>query len=142
MIIDFFQTENGLDIRAINGGVYHVELKKNGIETPISLYIGESVWIARRCGRHLYVFNEKPELFGLEEDDKNNDDLILKFSVLKKIDLKKNTQENKDSFKEIELEFIDKLKPLTQSSKSDIQIKSIEKRKKKVQDKMKELGFK
>ena len=40
MIIDFFQTENGLDIRAINGGVYHVELKKNGIETPISLYIG------------------------------------------------------------------------------------------------------
>ena len=142
MIIDFFQTENGLDIRAINGGVYHVELKKNGIETPISLYIGESVWIARRCGRHLYDFNEKPELFGLEEDDKNNDDLILKFSVLKKIDLKKNTQENKDSFKEIELEFIDKLKPLTQSSKSDIQIKSIEKRKKKVQDKMKELGFK
>ena len=142
MIIDFFQTENGLDIRAINGGVYHVELKKNGIETPISLYIGQSVWIARRCGRHLYVFNEKPELFGLEEDDKNNDDLILKFSVLKKIDLKKNTQENKDSFKEIELEFIDKLKPLTQSSKSDIQIKSIEKRKKKVQDKMKELGFK
>ena len=113
MIIDFFQTENGLDKRAINGGVYHVELKKNGIETPISLYIGESVWIARRCGRHLYVFNEKPELFGLEEDDKNNDDLILKFSVLKKIDLKKNTQENKDSFKEIELEFIDKLKPLT-----------------------------
>ena len=78
----------------------------------------------------------------MEEDDKNNDDLILKFSVLKKIDLKKNTQENKDSFKEIELEFIDKLKPLTQSSKSDIQIKSIEKRKKKVQDKMKELGFK
>ena len=142
MIIDFSQTENGLDKRAINGGVYHVELKKNGIETPISLYIGESVWIARRCGRHLYVFNEKPELFGLEEDDKNNDDLILKFSVLKKIDLKKNTQENKDSFKEIELEFIDKLKPLTQSSKSDIQIKSIEKRKKKVQDKMKEVGFK
>lgn len=142
MIIDFFQTEDGLDKRAINGGVYHVELKKKGIENPISLYIGESVWIARRCGRHLYIFDEKPELFGLEDDDKNKDDLILKFSILEKIDLKKDTQENKASFKEIELKYINDLKPLTQSSKSDIQIKNIEKRKKKVQDKMKELGFK
>lgn len=142
MIIDFFQTENGLDKRAIKGGVYHVELKKKGIEDSISLYIGESVWIARRCGRHLYVFDEKPEFFGLEDDDKNNDDLILRFSVLEKIDVKKDTQENKDFFKEIELKYIDNLKPLTQSPKSDIQIKNIEKRKKKVQDKMKELGFK
>lgn len=142
MNIDFFQTENGLDQRAINGGVYHVELIKNGIKDPISLYIGESVWIARRCGRHLYVFDGKPELFGLEVDDKINDDLTLKFSVLEKIDLKKNTQENRDYFKKRELKYIDDLKPLTQSSKSDIQIKNIEKRKKKVQDKMKELGFK
>lgn len=62
MIIDFFQTENGLDRRAINGGIYHVELKKKGMENLISLYIGESVWIARRCGRNLYVFDKKPEL--------------------------------------------------------------------------------
>lgn len=142
MKIEFFNTKTGLDPRAINGGVYHVELKKEGIKDPISLYIGESVWIARRCGRHLYIFNEKPEIFGLEEDDKNNEDLILKFSVLEEIKFKKNTQENKDFFKKIELKYIDIFSPLTQSSKSDIQIKNIEKRKKKVQDKMKELGFK
>lgn len=142
MNIDFFQMGNGLDQGAINGGVYHVELIKNGIKDPISLYIGESVWIARRCGRHLYVFDGKPELFGLEVDDKINDDLTLKFSVLEKIDLKKDTQENRDYYKKRELKYIDDLKPLTQSSKSDIQIKDVEKRKKKVQDKMKELGFK
>lgn len=142
MNIDFFQTESGLDQGAINGGVYHVELIKNGIKNPISLYIGESVWIARRCGRHLYVFDGKPELFGLEVDDKINEDFTLKFSVLEKIDLKKDTQENRIYYKKRELKYIDDLKPLTQLSGSDIQIKNIEKRKKKVQDKMKELGFK
>ncbi|MBD5481475.1 MAG: hypothetical protein HDR15_02915 [Lachnospiraceae bacterium] len=142
MIIDFFWTEDGFDKRAIKGGVYHVELKKKGIDDSISLYIGESVWIARRCGRHLYVFDDKPELFGLEDNDKNNDDLMLKFSVLEGLDLKKDTQANKDTYKKTELKYIDDLRPVTQSSTSDIQIKNIEKRKKKVQDKMKELGFK
>lgn len=142
MIIDFFRTEDGIDKRAIKGGVYHVELKKKGIDAPISLYIGESVWIVRRCGKHLYVFDDKPELFGLEDNDKNNDDLILKFSVLEEIDLKKDTQANKDTYKMTELKYIDDIRPVTQSSTSDIQIRNIEKRKKKVQDKMKELGFK
>lgn len=142
MIIDFFGTEDGFDKRAIKGGIYHVELIKKGIEDSISLYIGESVWIARRCGRHLYVFDDKPELFGLEDDDKNNDGLILKFSVLEGIDLKKDTQENKEIYKKTELKYIDNLGPLTQSLKSDNQIRNIEKRKKRVQDKMKQLGFK
>lgn len=141
MIIDFFRTEEGFDKRAIKGGVYHVELKKKGIDNSISLYIGESVWIARRCGRHLYVFDDKPELFGLEESDKNSDDLILKFSVLEEIDLKKDTTHNKKFYKDREAEYIKHIKPLTQLT-SDIQIKNIEKRKKNVRDKMEELGFK
>ena len=82
---DFFETENGLDIKAIKGGVYHVQLQKKGINDLISLYIGESVWITRRCGRHLYVFQDNPSLFGLEEDDLKNKDLTLKFSVLEQI---------------------------------------------------------
>lgn len=141
MVIDFFSTEDGFDKRAIKGGIYHVELKKKGIDDSISLYIGESVWIARRCGRHLYVFDDKPEIFGLEDSDKDNDDLILKFSVLEEIDLKKDTNHNKIFYKERELEYIKRKKPLTQLM-SDIQIKSIDKRKKMVREKMEELGFK
>lgn len=142
MIIDFFETEDGLDKRAIKGGVYHVELKKKGMEPSISLYIGESVWIARRCARHLYVFADKPEIFGLEDCDKDNDDFILKFSVLEKIELKKDTQANKKIYKEIELKYIKELKPETQLQTSDIQIGNIEERKEKVRNKMQELGFK
>ena len=137
MIIDFFRTEDGFDKRAIKGGVYQVELKKKEIDASILLYIGESVWIARRCGRHLYIFQDEPSLFGLEKDDLNNKDLTLKFSVLEPINLKKDTQFNKDIYKKTELDYIDRLSPVTQSSTSDIQIKNIEKRKKKVRDKMK-----
>lgn len=142
MIIDFFETKNGLDERAIKGGVYHVQLQKKGINDSISLYIGESVWIARRCARHLYAFRDNPGLFGLEDDDMENSDLILKFSVIEKIECKKDTADNKELYKKSELKWINELKPETQGLKSDIQIRNVEKRKKKVQDKMMEYGFK
>lgn len=54
MKIEFFETDNGMDPNAIKGGVYHIELiDKNDEEKRISLYIGESVWIASRCGEHI-----------------------------------------------------------------------------------------
>ena len=52
MKIDFFNTCNGMDPRAINHGVYMIELLEK--EESVCLYIGESVWIASRCGVHLY----------------------------------------------------------------------------------------
>lgn len=55
--IQFFETNEGLDERAVRGGVYQIELKGATGQT-ICLYIGESVWIAQRCGQHLYALFE------------------------------------------------------------------------------------
>ena len=46
MKIDFFNTCNGMDPRAINHGVYMIELLEK--KESVCLYIGESVWIASR----------------------------------------------------------------------------------------------
>ena len=54
MKIDFFETDNGMDLRTIKGGIYQVELIMDG-KNPICLYIGESVWIASRCGKHIFI---------------------------------------------------------------------------------------
>lgn len=48
MKIDFFETNNGMDPRAIGAGVYMVELKNEMTNKKIFLYVGESVWIASR----------------------------------------------------------------------------------------------
>lgn len=85
MEIDFFETNNGMDPRAIGAGVYMIELENKITKKKICLYIGESVWIASRCGVHLYSLYEDPNYFGLEPDDIKNDDFILKFSVVKNI---------------------------------------------------------
>lgn len=76
-----------MDQRAVNHGVYSIELVGRG--KKICLYIGESVWIASRCGVHLYELYEDPGYFGLTEDDLNNDEFILKFSVIESISDKK-----------------------------------------------------
>lgn len=44
MKIDFFNTCNGMDPRAINHGVYMIELLEK--EESVCLYIGESVYFA------------------------------------------------------------------------------------------------
>lgn len=86
--IDFFSTSEGMDQRAVNHGVYSIELVGRG--KKICLYIGESVWIASRCGVHLYELYEDPGYFGLTKDDLNNDEFTLKFSVIESISDKKN----------------------------------------------------
>lgn len=140
MRIDFFETKNGFDKRAIRGGVYQVELLMEGKEA-ICLYIGESVWIASRCGRHLYSLFENPEYFGLKKDDLNNEELILKFSVINVIQGKKSVL-GAISYKEQELEAIKKYEPLTQLKTSDRQIRDKQKKINIVQEKMIQNGFK
>ena len=139
MKINFFETENGLDIRATKSGTYQVELVKDNIS--ICLYVGESVWIASRCGAHLYSVMNNPEYFGLKQDDINNDELTLKFSVIEKIEGKKG-ELGCGSYREAELRAIEKNEPLTQFKTSDRQIRSVDEKVKRVQDKMKEMGLK
>ena len=140
MKICFFETENGLDTRAIKGGVYKVELLMEEKE-PICLYIGESVWIASRCGTHLYSLFEDPSYLGLTEDDLNNDRYTLKFSVIEEIEEKKS-ELGVGRYKEMELEAIQEFEPLTQLNTSDSQIRDIKKKIDKVQGKLKEKGYK
>ena len=138
MKIEFFETDNGMDPDAIKGGVYHIELiDKNDEGKKISLYIGESVWIASRCGKHLYSLYENPSYFGLKQKDLNRQDLILRFSVLKKIDEKKSVL-GVGNYKDLELEYIQEYQPLTQLQTSDRQL-TIAKKIKCVQDKISEI---
>ena len=44
MKIEFFETEVGLNKKAAQGGIYHIELLDVKTDQAISLYIGESVW--------------------------------------------------------------------------------------------------
>lgn len=137
MKVDFFETDNGMDIRAAKGGVYQVELVKGS--KHICIYVGESVWIASRCGQHLYSVMKNPEYFGLKEDDINDDKLTLKFSIYNDIE---KGELGSGSYKEIELQAIKETEPLTQLKTSDRQLRNIQDKVDKVQNKMKELGFK
>ncbi|SEW00145.1 hypothetical protein [[Clostridium] fimetarium] len=140
MIINFFETAEGLDKRAVQGGIYHVELLKKGEEQAISLYIGESVWIIERCGIHLYAFFENPSYFGLTKIDLEDDSLILKFSFREKIEGKKSVL-SIGKYKEAELRYIKEDNPITQLSTSDNQIRNIDEKVRRVQDEMKKFGF-
>lgn len=140
MKIDFFETENGFDNRAISGGVYQVELMMEGKES-ICLYVGESVWIASRCGKHLYALFEDPSYFGLTEDDLKIENMILKFSVVDEIKGKKS-ELGVGSYKEQELEAIKTYEPVTQLSTSDSQIRNVDKKIEKVQEMLRANGFK
>ena len=141
MRIDFFETNNGMDTRAVGAGVYMIELENRITKNKVCLYIGESVWIASRCGVHLYSLYENPSYFGLEKDDIENDDFILKFSVVETIDDKKSVL-GCGQYKELELGAIKDNKPLTQLDTSDRQIKDIERKVLKVQDELLKQGLK
>ena len=118
MKVEFFEKNNHFDVRAIKAGVYKVDLLKEG-KKPLCLYIGESVWMATRCGRHLYAFMENPEYFALTEKERDSDEYILRFSVVEVI--KEEKSKSSDIYKKKELEAIQKYAPLTQSRTSDRQ---------------------
>lgn len=135
MKIEFFQTEYGLDQEAVNGGVYKVELINAYNKKCACLYVGESVYMIKRCGEHLYEFFKDPTYFGLNENDLANSNFILKFSVAKSI----SKEKNKEMYKDLEMKYIAECKPLTQGCNSDRQI---EQKEKVVQDFLVEQGFK
>ena len=140
MKIDFFTTENGMDPRAIKGGVYQVELLMEGKE-PICLYIGESIWIAIRCGEHIYSLYEDPAYFGLKQEDLNNEKFTIRFYVLDEIEGKKG-ELGVGCYKEQELKEIQEKAPLTQLKTSDRQIYNINDKVKKVQNALISKGYK
>lgn len=140
MKIQFFETKEGFDNRAIKGGVYQIELKDSDGQR-IPLYIGESVWITERCGQHLYAFYNNPNYFGLTQSDLDNDNLTLVFSVLDKIEGKKSIL-GIGKYKDAELRYIKDNNPLTQLKTSDRQIRNIKEKVTKVQNEMIRTGMK
>ena len=141
MRIDFFTTNEGMDERAVRGGVYHVELLNKNTDSLISLYIGESVWIVARCGEHLYSLYDNPNYFGLTKEDLEDDDLTLRFSVLEEIEGKKSVL-GVGKYKDTELKYIQKNNPITQFRTSDRQLNDIDKKVQNVQFVMGKYGFK
>lgn len=141
MKIEFFLTDKGMDERATKGGIYHVELIKDNVNSVLSLYIGESVWMAARCGEHLYSFYDDPSYFGLTKEDLENDELILRFSVLEGIQGKKSVL-GVGTYKDKELKYIQENNPITQLNTSDRQLSNVQEKVRKVQIAMKESGLK
>ena len=107
----------------------------------VCLYIGESVWIASRCGVHLYSLYENPNYFGLTKEDIDNDEFTLKFSVIDSLNEKKSVL-GVGQYKNLELDAIRRNKPLTQLETSDRQIRDVQEKIKRVQDELLKKGFK
>lgn len=141
MKIDFFTTATGMDQKAVRGGVYHIEILKEGTDSLISLYIGESVWIAARCGQHLYSFYDNPNYFGLTKEDLENDEFVLRFSVLEEIVGKKSLL-GVGKYRGQELKYIRENNPTSQLNTSDSQIRNIDEKVDTVQFAMKAHGLK
>lgn len=108
--IQFLSDFDKLDINACNGGVYMISAKVNGIEK--NLYIGESVYVIKRCGEHLYKFLKNPKYFGFDFDDQKYVHIELRFLLLESIECA-SLRKNK------EFEFIKTYKPITQLETSD-----------------------
>lgn len=98
-------------------GIYIIKLRNLQKDESLVLYIGQSVWIMVRCAGHIYKIFKTPEYMGLEQNDLDNDNLELVVEVLESIDEKKKLRDK-------EREHIRKLKPLTQHSESDRQVKN------------------
>ena len=131
MIIKFFEKNGAMDPNACKSGVYKVSLINSKTKESICLYIGESEWIAARCGTHLYSLEQDSRLFGLSKDDMDNDNLILEFAVEKSMDKRKSLL-GVGEYKKAELEAIKNNEPLTQFITSDRQL-NVDKKFNKVQ---------
>jgi len=136
MIVNFFQKDGHMDIKSIGAGVYIIELSRVDypLVEPLPLYIGQSVYMAKRCGEHLYEFIKEPEYFGLKTEDLANDMLVLTIRVLEPF-----PDGISEKLYEKEKKLIKKYKPRTQSYSSDRQIKE---KLNIVQGEMKQLWYK
>lgn len=93
--------------------------------------------IVKRCGEHLYNLISTPEYLGLDKQDLQRGDFVLRFSVVTPIKKKRKFRWDK-KYKGEELKAIDRLKAITQFHTSDWQIKN---KYEVVQNKMKAMGF-
>lgn len=134
--IQFFEEDKLKN--AIKGGVYLIDLLKDGKTKPIHLYVGESGAVIKRCGEHLYTLFNNPNYLGLKADDLERSDLTLRFRLVKMIKDEKKFWWDQN-YKDKELAVIRKLKPITQLATSNRQIQD---KVDVVQKRMKELGFK
>lgn len=140
MKIEYFLKNGVLDNRALDGGVYVVDLLNDNSKEVIHLYVGEAACIVNRCGKHLMEFSKNTRYFGIKKKYKNNKDLVLRFTVHKH--LRKKEEGYDKYYIEVENAIIKKLKPLTQypNSKGDDMISEPTKTKN-VEKMMIEKGF-
>ncbi len=117
MKIEFFLKDGVLDSRALDGGVYVVDLLKKRSTKVIHLYVGEAGCIVKRCGTHLMEFSKNPEYFGIKEEYIDRDNLILRFTVYRSLAEKKDR--NDENYKKNEKDSIKELKPVTQNPEAD-----------------------
>lgn len=82
--IEFFKENQMLDNRAIGCGVYIIELLKSNSKEAIPLYIGQSLYMVKRGGEHLYELFKEPGYLGLSEDNMADINLTIRFRVLEK----------------------------------------------------------
>lgn len=111
--IEFFKDDL---IQAIGAGIYQISICKNN--KSAILYIGESVFMLVRCANHLFNFNKDPNYFGFTNEEIEDSNIVLKFTLLEQIS---DSLERKKREKHL----INEYKPLSQSGISDRQ-KNIE----------------
>lgn len=141
MKIEYFLLNGYLDDRALNGGIYQVDLGKVDSDKWIHLYVGEAGCMIKRCGQHLLEFSNDCKYFGLEKSDCKLEDLILKFSVNRKIEKAKKPYYDEEYIKN-ENEVKKELQPITQMINENVDDMISEDEKiKKVHQKMDEYGF-
>lgn len=97
-------------IDAIEAGIYGIFIKKGNNEEL--LYIGESVYVSKRCTEHLYEIKKGEGYLGFSDKKLSEEKFELVFKLLKS---------NSNSFarKHDEKELIKQLKPILQSGVSD-----------------------
>lgn len=119
--VEYFKDEQMLDKRAVGCGVYIIELsyKSSSIQsTP--LYIGESVYMVKRGGEHLFEFFKNPAYLGFSsEDDIKDSNLVISFRVLEECDY--------SELKKKEMKLINELNPILQKQNSDKMLEPDEK---------------
>lgn len=82
--IEYFKESQMIDNRAIGCGIYIIELLKNNSKEVIPLYIGQSLYMVKRGGEHLYELFKEPGYLGLSEDNMADSHLKIRFRVLEK----------------------------------------------------------
>lgn len=122
MKVKFFEKDTGLDENSIGAGVYRFKI---GVKTSekdddfLTLYIGESLTMLKRCGEHMYELYKNPKYFGLSNEHLCDDDLELVVEVHEKFNPKYSLIKSKYILKKKEYSTIEKLKPLSQNRSSD-----------------------